>query len=247
MKSMTEEQFQKIQPKVLELIKIVDFICSSNNFKYSLAYGSVLGAVRHKGFIPWDADIDIIIPINDVEKFRKLMRENLPENMKIYEWNREEKYHPCFDRVAYIDLPHELFHVDVYALIGLPKEDKDKKRFIKKCYYSYHILSTKEKNLKYSLDKNIWKLRLIKAALLPISAGRIKKIYHKIQNQYPYSEAENVYAMTSIYQLHDFTDKEALFDVIRVPFEDTKLPIPKCYDEYLTHIYGNYMTPRRDK
>ncbi len=67
MKPMTKEQFQKIQLKVLELIKTVDFICSSNNFKYSFAYGSVLGAVRHKKFIFWDADIDIIIPIGDVE------------------------------------------------------------------------------------------------------------------------------------------------------------------------------------
>ncbi len=247
MKLMTEEQFKVIQPKVLELIKTIDTICSSNGFTYSLAYGSVLGAVRHKGFIPWDADIDIIIPIDDVEKFRELMRGNLPENMKIYEWDKEKKYHPCFDRVAYIDFPHEIIHVDVYALIGLPKDGKKRKRFIKKCYYSYHILSTKEKNLKYSLDKNIWKLKLIKIALLPISVDLIKRIYHKIQNQYPYSKAENVYAMTSIYQLHDFTKKRDLLDVMRVAFEDTNLPIPKRYDEYLTHIYGDYMTPRRDK
>ncbi len=247
MKPLIESQLKKIQTKVLELIKEVDRICNKYKIIYSLAYGSALGAVRHHGFIPWDSDMDIIIAIEDVPFFRECFEKELPENMYLYEWEKEKNYHPCFDRVAFKNLPHEMYHVDVYQLIGLPDKDSEKKKFIIKCYYAYHILSCKFKNTDFSLDRNVWKIKLMKVALTVIPSQYIKDTYIRLQNKYPYKDAKNVYTIASIYRMHDYTNKEDLFTLTRVEFEGIKLPIPKKYDKYLTNIYGDYMTPRRDK
>lgn len=230
---------------VKELIVEVDKICTQNNITYSLAYGSVLGAVRHHGFIPWDSDMDIIISVDDVDTFRQACCKGLPNNMKIYMWDKEENYHPCFDRIAFIDQPHELVHVDIYQMCGLPNDVKKKEYFIKKCFYAYHILSCKLKNTDYSRKRNVWKVNLIKFLLLPVSKQRIRKIYKAIYHKYPFSTAKEVYAITSIYQLNDYMIKEDLFDTCRVKFEDIELPIPKKAHEYLSHIYGDYMTPKK--
>lgn len=241
----TDEEIRKIQLKVLGLIKEVDRICMKYSIIYSIAYGSVLGAVRHKGFIPWDTDMDIIIPVTDVERFRNMFDQELPDNMKIIKWNQEKGYHPCFDRVVYRDLPHEIYHVDVYPLCGLPADLKKRKYFIRECYYKYHILSCRVKNPAFSREKNVWKVKLIKKALFILSEERIKKIYYELQHRYDYEKSEDVYTITSIYRMHDYTDKKTLCDTVRVPFEYVELPIPRKNHEYLSSIYGDYMTPKK--
>ena len=240
-----ELSMKERQELVLQLVKEVDRICRKYCLKYSLGYGSVLGAVRHHGFIPWDSDMDIYIPIVEEEKFREAFRIELPENMHLYEWDKEEKYHPCFDRVAFKTIPHELVHVDVYRMCGAPDNLKERKRFIKECYYSYHILSCKEKNIQFSRKRNKWKISLLKLFLLAVPEKSIKKQYRNLQMRYDYYECKNVFTITSIYQMNDYMVKEDLFDTIRMEFEGCDLPIPRKYDEYLTSIYGDYMTPRQ--
>ena len=70
---------QKIWQIELEMLKLVDKICQKHNLHYSLVGGSLLGAVRHKGFIPWDDDIDIAMKRKDYEKFLKIAQKELPK------------------------------------------------------------------------------------------------------------------------------------------------------------------------
>lgn len=233
------------QQYVLKLIKEVDKICIKNNIQYSIAYGSVLGAVRHKGFIPWDSDMDIIIPVTAKADFRKAFEKELPEDMCIYKWGIEENYHPCFDRIAFKDIPHELVHIDVYELCGVPADLKKRKRFIDECYYTYHILSCKFKDVRFSRPRNRWKVRLIKCVLSIVPKSFVLKRYRSICSRYNYDNSDNVFCVTSIYRMNDYMVKKDLLDTIRVPFENIELPIPKKHHEYLSHIYGDYMTPKR--
>lgn len=242
---LTNEEIRKIQLKVLVLIKEVERICAKHKLAYSIAYGSVLGAVRHKGFIPWDTDMDIIIPVTEVENFRKIFEQELPKNMRIIKWEQEKGYHPCFDRVVFKNLPHEIYHIDVYPLCGLPSNVDKRKYFIKECYYKYHILSCRIKNPSFSKEKNIWKIKLIKKMLFMFSEKRIKEIYYELQHRYKYENSNDVYTITSIYRMRDYTNKDNLLDVTKVLFEDVELPIPKKYHEYLSSIYGDYMIPKK--
>ena len=68
---MKEMSLREVQLGCFEILKDVHVFCVSNNIRYSLAYGTLLGAIRHKGFIPWDDDIDIIMPKPDYDRFCK--------------------------------------------------------------------------------------------------------------------------------------------------------------------------------
>lgn len=232
------------QKKVCQLMAEVDRICSHYNILYSLGYGSVLGAVRHQGFIPWDSDIDIFLPITEMENFRIACHKELPEGMCILEWDKQRSYSPCFDRVVFQDIPHGLVHVDAHPLSGLPRELKQKNRHIKICYYVYHLLQCKHVDTKFSRKSNVWKIQLLKLPLKLVPDRIIWGIYYRLQTRYDYEQATEVYSMASRYTIHDYTVKKDIFDTIRVPFEDLLLPIPRAYDRYLTHIYGDYMTPK---
>ena len=70
MYNFTEKEFEEVHGLLLKLLKAFKQICDTEKIWYTLAYGTVLGAVRHKGFIPWDADADVCIKLEDVERFR---------------------------------------------------------------------------------------------------------------------------------------------------------------------------------
>ena len=84
MKEITIEESKKIQLMILDSI---DLFCKSNNLRYSLAYGTLIGAVRHHGFIPWDDDIDIMMPRPDYDKFLKLFKQ---ENLKVQYYGNDK-------------------------------------------------------------------------------------------------------------------------------------------------------------
>lgn len=87
-----------VQSEILKILKIFDEKCKENNLKYYIFYGTLLGAVRHKGFIPWDDDIDITMPREDYEKFISLYRDEFFHGYYLdgYNCSRYESYSPVF-------------------------------------------------------------------------------------------------------------------------------------------------------
>ena len=78
---ITEEQRERIRKIQLEMLREVHRICEENHIKYVLGYGTMLGAVRHKGFIPWDDDVDILMLRKDYRRFREACKKNCPQNI----------------------------------------------------------------------------------------------------------------------------------------------------------------------
>ena len=76
-----QEMLRKAQLKMVEILKVIDMICSKHNIKWWLHYGTALGAVRHNGFIPWDDDCDIAMLRADYERFIEVVERELPDNM----------------------------------------------------------------------------------------------------------------------------------------------------------------------
>ena len=89
------DERKKIQ---LEMLKEIDAFCRTNDIRYSLAFGTLLGAIRHKGFIPWDDDVDIMMPLPDMFKFKRLFYSN---NLKYCDVDTENHYDFPFSRIAY--------------------------------------------------------------------------------------------------------------------------------------------------
>ena len=87
------ELLKKVQHVELEILNEVDRICRKNNLKYSLAYGTLIGAVRHKGFIPWDDDIDIVMPRKDYERLRTIWKNESTQEYYLQDY-KEDLYYP---------------------------------------------------------------------------------------------------------------------------------------------------------
>ena len=241
MQKMTD--ISVLQKQGLLLLKAIDSICKEENITYVLGYGSTLGAVRHKGFIPWDADIDILIPYPEIEKFRNAMDSRLPSNMEILRWDSTPKYHPCFDRITLKDHNHSELHVDVYPLCGLPDDENERIKFVKKCQNVYRFFHCKYQDVNYSHKNSKPLIYLIKVLLKLYPNQLIQKNYKYFQKKYDYNSSDMVYAMGSCSGIKDIVNKMDVLDTIEVPFEDMLVPIPRKYDDYLTHLYGDYMTP----
>ena len=130
----------KLKKYELEVLDKFVSICEKNNIKYFLAYGTLLGAVRHKGFIPWDDDIDVYLKPEDYYKFKEVMKNN-PEDGYFYQSLETEKYYSMtfsklrMDNTCVIEkkLKREKIHngiyIDIFPLLPYPDDKNEQKNF----------------------------------------------------------------------------------------------------------------------
>ncbi len=234
------EIIKTIQVNELKLIEYIDNILTSNDIWYSLAYGSVLGAVRHGGFIPWDDDIDIIINLHDVLRVRNLLLTDLHDDMHLISYDSDST--SSHDTLYWNDGKS---HVDIYPLIGTPNSINYRKYFIKKCQLINRIFRCK----RAPINRVRGKLRkilfiIVRGCLMLVPDKLIRRIYHSLEKRYDINKSDYLCILGSDGNIGECINKELLAKVVRVPFEHLDLPIPVNYDSYLSGIYGtNYMKP----
>lgn len=243
-----EEYIQVLKEELV----FIDKICHEQNLKYFIYYGSLIGAVRHYGMIPWDDDIDIIMPRNDYEKFLKYFKEHDTGNYTIvsndmdlsvpYLISRvsDQRYHLEFST----SYQHEVgIFIDIYPFdgIGNHKLTADihgsllfflRKFFLLK-YQTYFPEDRRFKNFVLMALKRIMNIR--KKSL----AGNILK---KLSKFYKYEKSKyvNCSLWSDEYKNGNFP-RSWLENSLRVKFEGIDVNIPAEYDKILTKIYGNYM------
>ena len=207
-----------LQKRLLAIFKAFAEVCEKHNLSYFLNGGSCLGAIRHKGFIPWDDDIDVMMPREDYEKFITLQKE--------YEGT------PYFIQCWKTD-PHYIYR---YAKL------RDSSTTLIEDYYV---------NLP-ALIRKVHKRTFFKDIALNIVGGLfyildIAHFRNRRMDRYAKKLSINDSALSG--NMFGFTFKKAAMDsdifkdYIYVDFEDTKARVMKRYDDYLTLIFGDYMTP----
>jgi len=235
-----------LQLKMLEMVKDIDKLCKENNIEYYLFYGSALGAVRHKGFIPWDDDFDIAMTDDNYYSFLKACEEQLDKNKYYVQTSeKEEKYYLSFAKIrditttlieeknADIDITYGIY-IDIFPLVGVP-ENKIKRSLLKI-------------NRAFMLSANI---NVINNKLLNLIFGIILKIFGKkrvikycTKQCFKY-KCKDYNNWISICDGDGFEINEVRKEVMGKPkyvkFENMKLPIPEDHDTYLRKTYGDYM------
>ncbi|MBR4859382.1 MAG: LicD family protein [Clostridia bacterium] len=247
---MDNKSLKEIQKIELEILLEVDKICKKHNIKYFLAAGTLLGAIRHKGFIPWDDDIDICMPLNDYKKFCKVAPKELDKNY--FFQNYETDYTSMlFAKVRKNNTTaieagreHKKHHhgvwIDIFPLIGIANDKEwinNLKKWIK---ISKKLLSTKidyiEENNNLPFFKRFHKI-------IPLCFVRLfsKLIYNTIFKSC--EEYDFCYYLWAENNIKAKFKSELFSETTYVDFEGYIFPAPKMWDEYLQVEYGDYMTP----
>lgn len=261
--SKRELTFRQVQLGALEVLKELTRLCDQQGWKYFLSYGSMLGAVRHKGIIPWDDDIDIMMPRPDYEELRAYFVDNAEQllPLKLFDPDTvpdyphkiarisDQRYHLIFDNEK--DYGIGLF-VDIYPLDGVGNDYEAATKLVKKTKFDAALcFLTGRKS--FGVDNTDSKLKMILKfpaycwAKLMGSHHYIDKL-EKAAHLYNYDESDYVACVTWPVGPKNGQDrdvfKKSLFDqLLDVPFEDTTAKIPSCYDEFLRVNYEDYMTP----
>lgn len=245
MVNYTTEQLQKIE---LNILKWIDKVCKENNIKYFLGAGTLLGAVRHQGFIPWDDDIDLFMLREDYEKFMNLDCSN--SNFKILSLSNSKDYYYPYIKVIdkRLHVSHEnLKPISEYGLwIDIFPLDNANINFLNKIRLSIikkkYVLSICSN---FVVNENRSRLfSFIKKTLFKIYSKKHPRKYSlKIEqlSKTGNNNANEVLIGLSPVMNKDTFKKEWLAKAVDLKFEDGYYPCPDEYDKFLTHRYGNYM------
>lgn len=236
----------------LEILKQFVMICEKYKLRYYLAGGTLLGAIRHKGFIPWDDDIDILMPRPDYDKFLKIASELEKDSyykVASFEFgNLNYPFCKIFDtrteiEKIYIDDPTERWlWIDILPLDGLPDDDKIIKNLFNKSLFARMLLRIKKSktNQGKTLVKKMIK-PFIKTLLMPISTKRIVSYINKISRTYSVDSSKYIGGIAMGYGVNEKMPKEDYLKFEKVQFEGIEFNAPGCWDFYLKSLYGDYM------
>ncbi|MBQ8192739.1 MAG: Stealth CR1 domain-containing protein [Bacilli bacterium] len=246
--SYDERKLKQYEQKILD--KFVE-ICEAHDLNYYLAYGTLLGAIRHKGFIPWDDDIDVYMKPEDYYKFKDIMIEN-SVNGYFYQSLETEKYYSLLfaklrmNNTSVIEekLKDEKIHngiyIDIFPLVPFPKNEVDQKKLFRNIKIINLLIEADLKNkIKYNNYGKIGKIVSKIFKFIPRSI-RNNVAKRKLKNILFYDEEYNEYIC--LFDNKRFS-KSYFDEDTNVLFENKEYKSPKEYHDYLTDIYEDYMTP----
>ncbi len=245
----SQEQLQKMQEVELDLFKAFIEVCEKLRLKYYLLGGTLLGAVRHKGFIPWDDDIDIGMPRKDYEIFIQKAQDLLPEHYFVQTLYSEPKipYNFCKVRnsnttfiessIKKLNINHGVY-IDVFPLDGYPNDKKEQKKFKRKQLF-YKIWINKIFTCKDdSFIKRALRLGLkVITFFMPVKVAvkKREKLYKS------YAETDMIANYCGAWKEKEIVPKDWYGEGVQLEFEGLKVNAPAQYDKWLTQVYGDYM------
>lgn len=248
----------ELQKYELNVLKKFVKICEDNNLKYYITGGSLLGAIRHHGFIPWDDDIDVVMPRKDYEYLKANAHNLLTGNL--YLSNYDTPGHiwspKIVDTSTHFYLNNSLKKkelgawVDILILDGVPNPGI--RRTIFKYYYLFARLmyqfSTFSQSVNLHRKRSLFERLLIGFAKfshieLILNSRIIGNFYDRVCSHYDINYSEYVAPLGGVMRFKEVVPKEWFGEGVVLQFEDMEVIGVTEWDKYLTYIYGDYMTP----
>lgn len=227
---------RKAQMRMLDILKVFDAICQKHGIEYTLDGGTLIGAVRHGGFIPWDDDLDVNVTRDDLLKLREILPNELPDNL-VYQDYMTEPYYPNLiakirDKHSYIfeeECTNRFKEKGIFIDI-IPIEEIPNLKWKAKLDYWYghclrsihHYYDTKDRILSYIVLPFAWTL---------VQLTRfVNKFRHVDQLSHEYG-----------WQSYGGFSKKDYYPIKRIPFEGFQACVPHNPDAVLTALFGDYM------
>lgn len=244
---------------ILDIYKEYARICEKHRLNYCAGYGTVLGAVRHKGFIPWDDDFDVMMPRTEYDRFLGLIEQELPPYLKLVSMSNCKEYpflfckiqdtrREVFERVTKesgTDQPQGLY-IDVFAIDGVSDSFIGRGWDALRRCSAHARMSRLFRHGKHSSIMG-WLCELYGAFCLPFFYGKTVErdfylMFDQWARQHDMSKTSRCGRYRGDLKGWAWISSTSVFaDVEWLPFEDIRVPCPKGWDEYLKANYGDYM------
>lgn len=248
------EKLEKIQDHMFDIALVFKEICEKNNLRYYIAYGTLLGAVRHQGFIPWDDDMDFVMPRKDWEKFIKIAPKELEKlsggNYVLRECRLDNKYKYLWMRImdkrtSFCETSRLAdvggIYIDIDPLDGTFKNkicQKIHSWFIDRLVVlRWYTIFRKPKYAKKRLNR--FGLKIIHLVFGNVFAY---KMFHFVIGLKTYDNSCCVRSL-GYSSSKEVLAKEIYEKPVMLKFRNVEFCAPRKYDEYLKNFYGDYMTP----
>lgn len=245
---------RETQMALLGIMTEFDRICAEHGLRYSIAYGTLLGAVRHKGFIPWDDDVDFVMPRPDYEKLYALVRSGAIDLKDRFELSEDRGKHAFYSFCKLMDKRYRVkswshrevpyLFVDIFPLDGAPSGKKAlKKLYRKRLFYSAVMALSR-----WAVPEKHWTVILrgigfpfyLAATLYGMSRAARKGNAVAAANDYNACEMCSTFSFGTEKWL---MPRDAFKDTERIAFEGKEFCAITAWDEWLVKLYGDYMTP----
>lgn len=250
--NLTIEDKKRIQNLELEILQEVDRICRRNGIQYTMGYGSLIGTIRHDGFIPWDDDIDICLLRKDYVKFKEICKRELSDRFFYQSNDTDSEYYLLYDKIrlngtvfkeshlSSYNIHHGVY-IDVFPIDYIP--DNSFKQVVQ--YICFHFFRSGLMSKYLVLEARGWKKKTIAAVLrilyclIPLST--LYRNANKVAIWYDESPQKRVMNFLTPYRLKEIFSSNLYEEYTEHKFENMNVEIVKQYDLFLKQIYGNYM------
>lgn len=258
------DSIEKIHKTQLEILEAFKSICKKHGLRYYAIGGTLIGVHRHKGFIPWDDDIDLGMPRPDFDKFVALQKEypkgyTLTNHENVPEWQ--------FNLCQFVDSESEIIErlnelprkcniwIDIFPIDGMPANQF--RRWLHAKHIMYYRYLVQMANLKTQVNvyaNRPWYEHVVLKLLRYIPMGKMVNVdwalkkMEKVLRKYDFDKSGYAGNMLGRKREYEAVPRSWWNGPVEYPFENTTIASPDGYDAYLTHIYGNYMQmPSEDK
>ncbi len=257
-------ELRKLQLTILDIVKLFAKICEKHGLRYFMVGGTMLGAVRHKGFIPWDDDVDIGMPRPDYEKFITIVKTELPQGYDFLNYKINRDYKRYFSRI--INTNVEIYNasntteimenawLDIFPYDGMPKgRVRQKLHFWYMTVWRllYHMSCFDELVNLHRPGRPVYQQAIIRF-LYRTRLGHslnTKRLMRRIERElcrYDYDNSDTLVSFFGAYMSREVIDKNLIGKLTYYPFEDTQFLGAEDGDAFLTHFFGDWRTPPSD-
>ncbi|MBQ3892729.1 MAG: LicD family protein [Mailhella sp.] len=257
MKKLTS--IRHIQTIALGLLDYLDTVCKQHALRYFFIRGALIGAVRHKGFVPWDDDIDIAMPRPDYDRLTVMLRHREHPRYKLLTLRDGSDYFYEFAKLT--DLSTHLrepgikinirelgIFIDIFPLDGMGDDYEEAKKFYMRANAKARQIASCVNNSKgLSLDRKI--VRTARRLLYALTGREraFERVVDELRTAHPFDSSRYIASTFGTQGIEDIFEHAVFASAIEASFEGRTIPIPIGYDAYLTRRYGDYMTLPSDE